>query len=191
MITVDARGLYCPQPVVNTKKALDELERGEITVIVDSTESCENVRRFAQNQGCEVKVSEGEGCFYLAIVKEEGAEEELKERGDIVLIIGGEHLGTGDKEAGETLMKIFITTLKDVDPKPAKLILLNSAVRLAIEGSEVVEGLQSLERDGVEVQSCGACLDFYNVVDKLRVGLATNMYDVVNSMMSAAKVITI
>ncbi len=187
---VDVRGLPCPQPVINTKKALQELEEGQITVLVDSVESRDNVQRFAQSQGCQVDVRERDGVFYLDIVKRHPAS--IKgERSSDVILIGSDQLGTGDGGLGEKLMESFLNTLWHAEPKPAKFIFVNSGVKLTIEGSAVLETLQMLEDEGVEVLSCGACPEHYRLKEKSRVGLVTNMYDVVDSLLSASKVITL
>lgn len=185
---VDARGLPCPQPVINTKRALEESVEGTVTVLVDSAESRENVRRFAQSQGCQVKITERDGAFYLAITKADPGQADEKESGDIVLITGTQ-LGTGGEGFGERLMIGFINNLGEVASRPGRVIFVNSGVRLATEGSEVLETLQRLEQEGVQILSCGICLEYYNLTDKLRVGIVTNSYEVVDSLLSAGKVI--
>lgn len=190
MTEVDARGLPCPQPVIKTKKALEAIEEGAVTVLVDSPESCENVRRFAQSEGCRVEVREREGVFYLDITKGQSGQAKPKESGDVILITS-DRLGTGDKRLGEILMKAFLNTLWDYEPKPARLLFINNGVRLTTEGSGVLETLQMLEKKGVQIFSCGTCLEYYNLKEKLRVGLVNNMYATVDALLSAAKVIKI
>jgi selenium metabolism protein YedF len=187
---VDARGLPCPQPVINTKKALEEIEEGTVTVLVDSAESRENVQRFAQSQGCQVEVAERNGAFCLAITKEYSGQAGKKQSGDVVLITGTQ-LGTGDDSFGERLMISFINTLGEATSRPARLIFANSGVKLTAEGSEVLETLQRLEQEGVQILSCGTCPEFYHLADKLRAGIVTNSYEVVDSLLSAGKVIKI
>ena len=196
---VDARGLPCPRPVINTKKALEEIEAGKITVLVDSNESRQNVQRFAQSQGCQVEVREKDGIFYLDIVKGQpvqietttgSSQVESRKNGDVVLITS-EVLGTGDRRLGEILMKAFLNTLWDAETKPAKILFLNDGVRLTTEGSEVLETLHLLEKEGVQIFSCGTCLEYYQLKEELKVGLVTNMYDTVDSLLSASKVIKI
>jgi selenium metabolism protein YedF len=187
---VDARGLPCPQPVINTKKALEEIEEGAVTVLVDSAESCENVRRFAQSQRCQVEVTERDGAFCMVITKKYLGKAEEKQSGDVVLITGTQ-LGTGDEGFGERLMISFINTLGEAASRPARLIFANSGVRLTTEGSAVLETLQRLEQAGVQILSCGTCLEFYHLAEKLRVGIVTNSYEVVDSLLSAGKVIKI
>ena len=98
-------------------------------------------------------------------------------------------LGHGDDELGRILMKAFLKTLRSVQPLPAKLLFINAGVHLTTEGSEEIPTLQDLADLGVEILSCGTCLDYYGKADKLRVGLAGNMFDIVDSLVRAAKVI--
>ena len=196
---VDARGLPCPRPVINTKKALEEIKEGKITVLVDSNESCQNVQRFAQSQGCQVEVREKDGIFSLDITKgrpadietiTDSSEIESRKSSDVVLITS-DVLGTGDRRLGEILMKAFLNTLWDAELKPAKILFLNDGVRLTTEGSEVLETLHLLEKEGVQIFSCGTCLEYYQLKEELQVGLVTNMYDTVDALLSAVKVIKI
>ena len=187
---IDARGLSCPQPVINTKKALVETEDGTITVLVDSAESRENVRRFAQSQGCQVEITERNGDFHMVITKERSSQAAPKKSSHVVLITS-DQMGTGDKTFGEKLMIGFLNTLCETDHRPDKLIFTNSGVRLTTEVPEVLETLQRLEKEEVQILSCGACLEHYQLKDKLRVGMVTNAYEVVDSLFSAGKVIKI
>lgn len=190
MKKVDARGLPCPRPVIETKKALEEIAEGSITVIVDRPEARENVQRFAKSQGCKVRVSQKEGIFRIAISKTKPTQVEAK-RNDIVILITGDQFGTGDEIPCKKLMKSFLETLCNSEAKPAKIILMNSAVKLAAEGSDVLEALLSLEGNGVQIFSCGTCVDYYQLNNVLRAGKISNMYDAIQSLMSAEKVIKI
>jgi len=199
MTDVDVRGLPCPRPVVETKKALDAIAEGTVRVLVDNPESRDNVRRFAESQGCSVEVSEGDGVFRLSIVKGEAVAAEVAPppvqpdagNGDAVVLVGSSRLGVGDERLGDILMKAFLNTLWDYTPRPARLLFINSGVFLTTEGSEALETIQMLEREGVQVFSCGTCLEFYGITDRLRVGLVTNMYDTVDSLLSASRVVRI
>jgi selenium metabolism protein YedF len=190
-IEIDARGLNCPLPVVRTKQALEGLEEGEVTVLIERPDGCQNVQRFAESQGCAVKVEERDGLFYIHIRKEKTIPAAASQPGRDVVFITTDRLGTGDRQLGEILMKAFLNTLWDAEPKPAKLLFLNDAVRLTTEGSEVLDSLRLLEEVGVEIFSCGTCLEYYELKDKLQVGQITNMYDTVDSLLSASKVIKI
>lgn len=112
------------------------------------------------------------------------------ERSAVVLITSS-RLGTGDDRLGEILMKSFLNTLWDAGPKPRRIIFINDGVRLTTEGSEVLEALNLLEQAGVEILSCGTCLDYYKLREKLKVGQVTKMHDTVNSLLTSHKVIRI
>jgi selenium metabolism protein YedF len=190
MSVVDCRGLACPQPVMTTKKALDQLEEGELLVIVDNAVSCNNVERFAQSQGCSVEVEQRGKDFSLRIRKGRGRQEteSLQEREKVkkvVVYINSHLMGGGDEALGSFLMKAFLKTLLDLDAKPNRLILINSGVQLASEGSKVLDSLIALSEKGVEVLSCGSCLDFYGLKGKLKVGIVSNMVEIIQSMMEA------
>jgi selenium metabolism protein YedF len=186
---VDARGLPCPRPVVETKKALDEIEAGTVTVLVDNSESRDNIARFAGSRGCRIEIREDNGIFHLTLVKEAGSENREEKESTIVVLITSDVFGTGDERLGEILIKAFLNTLWDADTRPAKLLFMNSAVNLTTEGSEVLETLKLLEKEGVRVFSCGTCLEYYSLREKLSVGSVTNMYDTVDSLLSADKII--
>jgi selenium metabolism protein YedF len=100
-------------------------------------------------------------------------------------------MGEGAVELGKILIKSYIYALAEVQPHPKAVILLNSGVRLAVEGSDSVVHLKALEANGVEILSCGTCLDFYNLKEKLVTGEISNMYTIVEKLNSAANTITI
>ncbi len=112
-------------------------------------------------------------------------------KGSAVVLITGDRFGTGDKQLGEILMKAFLNTLWDTEPGPEKIIFINDGVWMTTEGSEVLDALNLLEKAGVEILSCGTCLDYYNLREKLKVGQITNMKATVASLLAADKVITI
>jgi selenium metabolism protein YedF len=194
MSVIDCRGLACPQPVVVTKQALDQLKEGEIIVIVDNASSCNNVERFARSQGCPVEIKGSGEDFYIYIRKVSGQDTEKMTKGDerikkIVVYINSHLLGIGDEALGAILMRAFLKTLLDMSTKPHRLILINSGVRLASEGSEVLETLKKLSEEGIEILACGTCLDFYGLKEKLRVGMVSNMYDIAQSLLEADRLI--
>jgi len=88
-------------------------------------------------------------------------------------------------------MKAFLNTLHDSEPKPEKIMFINNGVKLTTEGSEVLDSLAALTADGVQIMSCGTCLNYYGILDKLKFGIAGNMYDIVNVLLEAGKVIKI
>ncbi len=149
MSVIDCRGLACPQPVVTTKHALDQLKEGELMVIVNNASSCNNVERFAKSQGCTVKIKESGEDYYIHInkaISEEGGtatQPDLKAK-KIIVYINSQLFGGGDEDLGSFLMKAFLKTLLDFETQPNRLILVNSGVQLAAEGSKALETLQTL-----------------------------------------------
>ena len=182
-----------------TKRELESLEEGVLSVVVDNPTSCQNVERFAKSQGCNVGVEKRAEGYYVQIVKgypcEVRSESEAVEttvpsaEPRVVVYVSSDQMGIGDEELGRILMRAFLKTLKDVTPKPQKLILVNSGVRLTTEGSEVIESIKELEGLNVDVLSCGTCLDYFQLKDKLRVGLVSNMFDITSALVKADRVI--
>jgi selenium metabolism protein YedF len=191
---IDCRGMACPQPVVMTKRALDQLKEGELRVIVDDPVAHENVERFVTSQGCSVRTVKRGQEVTFHIRKEavrDGREAVRREAAphQIVVYINAHVLGVGDEALGSILMGAFLKTLLEVELRPNRLILINSGVRLASEGSGVLEALRTLSEKGVDVISCGTCLDFYGLKEKLRVGRVSNMYEIAQRLLEADRLI--
>jgi selenium metabolism protein YedF len=198
MMNVDCRGLACPQPVLETKKALEKPDAEEILVLLDAPGSKENVRRFAESRGHRVSVTEEKGVFTLRIQKggssrteEKVAEKRVEALGGVVVFLDSDSLGRGSEELGRILMRSFLQTLEQSDVQPQKIILINSGVKLACQGSEVLEDLREFSAKGVEILSCGTCLDYFGLKKKLMAGKVSNMYEILNSLAQAGKVIKV
>jgi len=193
MSVIDCRGLACPQPVMTTKEALDQLKEGELLVIVDNAVSCNNVEQFAQSQGCSVEIERRGEYFQLHIHKGKSRPEverdRKKEMEKVMVYINAHLLGVGDEALGSILMRSFLKTLLELEKKPLRLILINSGVRLASEGSEVLETLKMLSEKGIDVISCGTCVDFYGLKEKIRVGRISNMYEITQSLLEADRLL--
>jgi selenium metabolism protein YedF len=194
MKEIDCRGKACPHPVLMTKQALEGLIEGEVVLIVDNVAACENVERFAKSQGCSVTIEKRGSDFHLRIQKEKSGEghetvSEKKDRGNIVVYLNSRFLGTGDEALGSILMKSFLKTLLELEPKPNGLILINSGVWLSSEGSDVLDTLRTLSERGVEILSCGTCLDFYGLKEKLKVGKVSNMFTIAQTLLEAERVV--
>ena len=194
MKEIDCRGMACPQPVVTTKQALDQLKGNELIIVVDNASSSENVERFARSQGCSVKIENIGQDFYVHIQRVGAKEKEktvvqAENVKKVVVYINSDLLGGGDEALGSFLMKAFLKTLLDLEKTPDLLILINSGVRLASEGSQVLDTLKSLSEKGAKIVSCGTCLDFYKLKEKMSVGTISNMYDIIQSMLQADRLI--
>ena len=190
---VDARGLSCPQPVVLTKKALEGTDIDEVLTIVDNQTALENVSRMVKTLKLESMVDEKEGQFYISIFKDEGLQEKDEKEtleGNTVVLINSNVMGRGDDKLGGVLMKSFLYTLTQMEGEIKSAIFMNSGVLLTTAGSELIEHLQALSNQGTEILSCGTCLDFYNVSNKLAVGTVSNMYTITEKLLHAGRVLS-
>jgi selenium metabolism protein YedF len=196
---VDARGEPCPQPVILTRDAIDAVRVGEggvekVRIVVDNEIAAQNVERMAKSQGWEATTERDGADIHVVLTKGEGEPDVVPRDGaarapKVVVFIVSNLFGVGDEKLGEILMRAFVKTIKDIEPRPAQLIFANSGVRLTTEGSGLIDDLRALEESGVEVISCGTCLDYYRLVEKLRVGRASNMYEIASALVGADRIV--
>ncbi len=106
-----------------------------------------------------------------------------------LVVISSNTMGEGNPELGKTLLKGFIYALTQQDELPDQMLFYNGGAYLTCEGSPSLEDLKSLEEQGVEIRTCGTCLNFYGLTDKLQVGEVTNMYDIAERMSKADRII--
>ena len=190
---VDCRGFSCPQPVIMTKKAMEEAPEA-LLIIVDNAVSKENVTKFAVASGYGAKVESDGATFNLHLLKKQTAvAPALAAEGAFppVYLVTQDTLGNGSEELGGILMKSFFPALQETSPLPKTLLLLNSGVRLAAEGSPVLPALQALAGKGVTIMSCGTCLDYYHLKEKLAVGSITNMFTILTECNGPGRTITL
>lgn len=192
---VDARGMQCPKPVIETKKAIEKVNEGTITTIVDNEIAKENVSKLAKSLRYDVSVQEVDGEYhvniYKGILEHDFIPKNITSTRDLVIVIGKDSMGEGSEELGNVLMKGYFYTLTEAKPYPKAILFINGGVRLTSEGSEVIEHIRKLESEGVEILSCGTCLDYFNLKDKLIVGGVSNMYTIVEKMNDAKNTIRI
>ena len=197
MVTVNAMGDNCPIPVIKTKKAMQALTGPEtIEVLVDNEIAVQNVTKLAKEQGGEVSSEKLGEKEYKVTIKMQGVpavDAEVvstpDQKGDLIVVVSSDRMGTGNDELGKVLIKGFIYAVTQLDTLPKKMLFYNGGATLKTEGSDSNEDLKSLEAQGVEILTCGTCLDYYHLKDKLVVGGVTNMYSIVESMAEAGKII--
>ena len=188
MITVNAMGDNCPIPVIKTKKAMQALTGPEvIEVLVDNEIAVQNVSKMATAQGGEVSSEKLGEKEYKVVISMNGAPPDMKS--NTVVVISSDRMGNGNDALGKVLIKGFIYAVTQLDTLPKKMLFYNGGATLTVEGSDSLEDLKSLEAQGVEILTCGTCLDYYEVKDKLAVGSVTNMYSIVEAMADAGKII--
>ncbi|WP_294762684.1 sulfurtransferase-like selenium metabolism protein YedF [uncultured Fusobacterium sp.] len=189
MVKVDAIGQVCPVPIIMTKNALKDIEEGQVEVSVDNRISLENLQKMSKEMGYDYTVEESGDIFKIVINKMRESVELRESEENTVVVIDSLHMGKGDAELGRILMKGFIYTLSEMEELPKTILFYNEGVKLAIDGAESLQDLKSLEERGVEILSCGTCLNFYGITEKLRVGSVTNMYTILERQMKATRVI--
>jgi len=196
---VDARGLSCPQPVVLAKKALESNKK--VKVIVDNDTALENVKRLGTKLGCDVNVkAKSGGLCEIQIIhgadfnKDQNfiasCETEAAKPGPFVIVIPENKMGRGNDELGTVLIKAFLHTVASQAKKPDVMIFYNTGVKLTVQESDVLEDLKQLESEGVQILVCGTCLNYFEIKDKLAAGVVSNMYDIVEIMSSAGRLLT-
>jgi len=196
---VDARNLSCPQPVILAKHALESNK--VIKVIVDNETALENVKRLGGKFGCEVSVeAKGGGIYEIQMMREGDLNKkedfspsctgEAAKTGPFIIVVQEDKMGRGNDELGTVLIKAFCHTIAEQSQKPDVMIFYNTGVKLTIEGSDVLDDLKQLESKGVQILVCGTCLNYFEIKEKLAVGIVSNMYDIVENMSSAGRLFT-
>ena len=204
MIKVNAMGDACPIPVVKTKEAIKSLNgAGEVETMVDNEIAVQNLTKMAKQKGYGVKSEKISNTEYKVImtIGEEQSSEAKNDTTEAECIVtpGGKKnrvvavtsakMGEGSDELGTALMKAFIYALGQQDELPTTILFYNGGAHVTCEGSVSLEDLKSMEAQGVEILTCGTCLNYYEIADKLAVGGVTNMYDIVEKMMNADVII--
>ncbi|MBR5470949.1 MAG: sulfurtransferase-like selenium metabolism protein YedF [Oscillibacter sp.] len=200
-ITVNAVGKQCPVPVVEATRALRAMtESGTLEVLVDNEIAVQNLTRMAAGHHLEAKAEKrGEALFAVTVeVSRAVGEAPVEEapltcipdaRGELVVAIDTDAMGRGSEELGRTLMKGFVFGVSQLPQLPKTILLYNGGAKLSVEGSDSLEDLKNMEAQGVEILTCGTCLNFYGLSEQLAVGSVTNMYAIVEKLAGAGKVI--
>lgn len=192
MKKIDCRGQQCPQPVIQTRQALLATPGEALQVLVDDQACQDNVTRLATTLGYEIVVAKDEEAIQLTITPGSSAVKEqqsISATGPTVIFIGSEEMGNGDPKLGQILMKNFIFTLTEADVTPDAIYFVNGGVKLTVGGSDVQEPLEELANRGVDIASCGLCLEFFDAKESLAVGRISNMLELVNALEGAGNII--
>lgn len=200
-VVVNAMGEQCPIPVVKATRALREMkEAGELQVLVDNEIAVQNLIRMAAGHGFAAQAEKrGEKEFSVTVqvtAPIESAplqEEEMtcapEKRGNFVVAVDTDAMGRGSEELGKTLMKGFLFAVSQLPQLPSTILFYNGGARLTVEGSDSLEDLRNMEAQGVEILTCGTCLNYYGLAEKLAVGTVTNMYSIVEKLAGSGKVV--
>ena len=206
MVTINAMGDTCPIPVIKTQNAIKALTKAdEVEVLVDNEVAVQNLTRLAGSLGCGVKSEKKAEKEYRVVITVsennlQGQADEKKEkvtepacipdaRNNTVIVISSDRMGEGEEELGKVLIKGYIYALTQLETLPKTILFYNKGAYLTCEGSASLEDLKSLEAQGVEIFTCGTCLNYYGITEKLQVGTVTNMYVIAETMAKADKVV--
>ncbi len=196
MRELDEREHSCPTPLINTITALKEISiNDKVMVKVRGDVPLQNIKRFADGKNLPIEIKEiGNNEFEILITKTHNIDVDSSDKncncgnGKLVVSISSDVMGEGDNELGKKLMKAFILALTKQENLPDIIIFYNKGAYLTTESSDCLEDLKKMETQGTKIFTCGTCLEYYNLKEKLVVGEITNMYDIV-SMMEMAKVV--
>ena len=199
---IDCMGMACPLPVINAKKAIEAFtEDGLLRIKIDNDTAVQNLTRLGEHNGFLVSSEQlGEKEYVVTMqikagggkpaeVPSEAISCTVPAKGKKVVVISANTMGSGDEALGKKLMKAFIFALTSQDEVPDKVICYNTGAYLTTEDADTVKDLKALEEAGATIMTCGTCLDFYGLKEKLQVGLISNMYDIVEAQMGASLII--
>lgn len=200
MKEIDARGLACPAPVLQTKAALQEEDLPSLRVVLDNAASQQNVQRFLESQGYQTEL-EARGEDFRVVGTRGDAPRPVEDEGPapqtgvqprkIMVMCATDRMGFGDDALGKKLMVNFVRTLKEMGPELWRLVFVNNGVKLTIDGADVLDDLRAMEGDGLTILVCGTCLEHFDLLARKQVGVTTNMLDIVTAMQVADKVVSI
>jgi len=200
MVEVNALGENCPIPIVKTKRVFDTLQQSDYVVTRVSEEmQANNVAKFAGKYGYEAEIAQVSDEEWTVTTKAIIGGQEIREQSacecamagkrNVVVAVSSNKMGSGSDELGAALMKAFIYTITQRDELPASMLFYNGAAYLTCEDSPVLGDLQDLASRGVEIYTCGTCLNFFGITDMLQVGEVSNMYDIVEKLAAADLII--
>jgi len=192
MQQIDCRNLQCPQPVIKVRKAMLADPQSSMEVLLVDTVAQENVKRLAESSGYQIKEEQtAEGMRITLNPGQDFPEKSLVPNygGSTMLLCASDKMGDGDPELGRLLLKNFLITLLETAATPDAIYLVNSGVKLVCTGAETVEILEKLACRGIDIASCGLCLDFYKIKEQLQIGRITNMLEIAEAQLNAGRII--
>jgi hypothetical protein len=110
---------------------------------------------------------------------------------ETVILVTRNGMGDADPALQQKLITTYFKLLDESNVSPAVICFFANGVHLVVDGSPVLGSLSSLEAKGVRLILCGTCLGFYNLNDKVRVGIVGGMTDIIEAQRRAGKVISI
>ena len=201
-IQIDVRDLSCPEPVIKAKKALlgvneHSLKLHSYEIIGNTPSSKENLTRFLKSEGFEFEMGFGRDEQFMIILKGKITDKKTKQGKDKIvpkmMLFKSDRVGDG--ELGGMLVNGFLKSLLNADVLPQKILFINRGVLLTtdnkeVDNTEIVEALKELERQGVEIYSCGSCLSYFALTERLKVGMIGNSLEGIQNMLISDSLIS-
>ncbi|AGZ81235.1 sulfurtransferase-like selenium metabolism protein YedF [Campylobacter fetus] len=190
---IDCRGLECPKPIIETKDALNELSIGDkLEIAVNSPAPLANVQKFLSANGLEFDIFQNGSEYTITVVKSHELMEidmqnyscEMDFQKHKILFLKDDKVGSDP--IGKGLLTKFLSTISAVqaDKRVTHIICVNEAVLMTTNRSHPSFAvLKDLSSFGINVLSCGSCLEALGLVDRLGVGQISNAFEIMNLML--------
>jgi len=190
--SINALGWQCPKPIIETKRLLDTIKEGTVVTTVDDKLAVTNLINFSESLGYEVACTEKNGVYEIEVTKAHSEyDDDVHTANNLVIQVTSNSYGSESEGLGESLMKAYIYALTEATPRPKTLLFINTGAFLTADGSSVLDSLKILETEGVEILTCGACINFFSLDETPEVGGVTNMYVMVERLNNASNAIII
>jgi selenium metabolism protein YedF len=199
-IIIDTRGMTCPQPVIETKNALQKSPSGgTVSILAGTRESSSNIENYLRANGLDPQTTSRDNFWEISVSKiSDTALQSAPETccvsenatGPHVICVAGNRMGHGPGELGRILIRAFINSIHEVTPLPRTIVFYNSGIELALKDSPVLGALRELEAAGVKILVCGTCTKFFNQTENVAVGKVSNMFEILETLSKATHVVT-
>lgn len=192
MKQIDCRNLQCPQPVIKVRKAMLAEPQSPLEVFLVDSVAQQNVKRLAETSGYQIDEEQTADFLRMTLTPRQPVTQNNllpDSRKKTIMFCASDKMGDGDPELGRLLLKNFLVTLLETTETPEAIYLVNSAVKLVCTGAETVEVLGKLACRGIDIASCGLCLDFYKIKEQLQIGRITNMLEIAEAQLGAGRII--
>lgn len=110
---------------------------------------------------------------------------------NVVVVINNDGMGQTDEVLRQKLVTIFLETILTDELIPTAVCMYADGVKLAVEGSPIIEQLKRLESQGTRIVLCGTCLTHFGLRDRVQVGIIGGMHDIVEYQWKADKVLVL
>jgi selenium metabolism protein YedF len=205
---LDLRGLRCPEPVLSAKKCLDNGQLISLEALVDDKVNVQNLARLAKSLQCQFAFQPLEDHFRISITRGaikgnssalshdilQDKSSELPSRpassSGLVVFIGKDTFGEGDREFSKQLLNLFLQTLFQSGHRPQAILMANSGVQLLEPSGQCQPVLDQFRAEGCEVLACALCIDYYGLSESVPKESITNMYAICEFLVGADKVIS-